>query len=480
MFEALNLIDGELRSAQAGGWLESIDPAREVVHGRAPASTREDVDAAVSAARRAQPEWGAASVWERAGVLRSLAAAIRRRGDDIIELEARDTGNVSGKLSADVQIAAGYLEYFAGLGSEMKGETVPATADNLHFTLREPYGVVARIVPFNHPFMFAAAHLAAPLMAGNTVVVKTPEQSPLTGGVLSELCAEVLPSGVVNVLSGTGVDVGDPLVRHPTIRRIGFTGSVPTGLAIQRSAAEVGVKHVSLELGGKNPLIALPDADAQAVADAAVAGMNFAWAGQSCGSTSRLLVHESIYDDVVSGVAQRLEGLKPGDPLDPSSEMGPVNNAAHFQRLVRHIDAAKNTGIDCVTGGTRPKGAAYERGYWLLPTLFGDVPNDAAIAREELFGPVLVAQRWRDREQAISMANDSPFGLTAAVWGNKLNEVMGVVRALDAGYVWVNGVAQHYVGMPFGGRGDSGLGSEECLAELLSYTQSKSVNVLLP
>ncbi len=211
----------------------------------------------------------------------------------------------------------GYLEYFAGLGCELKGQTVPATAQGLHFTLREPYGVVARIVPFNHPFMFAAAHLAAPLMAGNAVVVKTPETSPLSGSLLGELCRDHLPRGLVNIVHGRGKPAGDALVRHKLIRRIGFTGSVPTGLAIQQAAAASGVKHVSLELGGKNPFIVFPDADLEVVVKFAVNGMNFSWAGQSCGSTSRLLLHESVHDEVVQRVSEGMRALRLGSPLDP-------------------------------------------------------------------------------------------------------------------------------------------------------------------
>ena len=234
------LIDGEFVTANAEPRIDSINPATLASTGSVPTASATDVDRAVRAAAHAQRDWAQRSVWERAAQLRTLAASIRARGTEILQLEAADTGNTIGKLGADVQIAAGYLEYFAGLGSELKGETIPATARGLHFTLREPYGVVARIVPFNHPFMFAAAHLAAPLMAGNAVVLKTPETSPLSGSLLAELCAAHLPRGLVNVLHGYGMPTGDALVRHPLVRRIGFTGSAATGLEIQRAAAETG------------------------------------------------------------------------------------------------------------------------------------------------------------------------------------------------------------------------------------------------
>ncbi|MFO1425649.1 MAG: aldehyde dehydrogenase family protein [Steroidobacteraceae bacterium] len=476
--DRLMLIDGAMVAASSGEWLESTNPANEQPLGGVPTAGAGEVVRAGAAARTAQPAWAARSIWERATVLRQLAAAIRARGAEILELEARDTGNTIAKLTADVQIAAGYLEYFAGLGTEMKGETVPSSAQGLHFTLREPCGVVARIAPFNHPFMFAAAHLAAPLMAGNAVVVKTPETSPLSGSLLGEVCRDVLPAGLVNIVHGLGRPAGDALVRHPAVRRIGFTGSVPTGLAIQRAAAEVGVKHVTLELGGKNPFIVFPDADLDQVVELAVAGMNFAWAGQSCGSTSRLLLHERVYDEVVERVGARLRRLQLGDPLDPASEMGPVNSRRQYERVLGFFESAKTEGAHLVTGGRRPPGEAFARGWWIEPTLYRDVEPSMRIAREEIFGPVVCALRWKDEDEAVRLANATEFGLTAAVWTRELQTAMRMMRRLEAGTVWINWAGQHFVGTPFGGWKDSGLGGEECLEELLSYTQVKTVHVL--
>lgn len=481
LFEGRHLIEGEMTVGEggaAGQWVDSHDPATLEPLGRVPAATAADVARAVAAAAAAQRAWKQRSMAERAGALRALAAAIRARGQEILELEARDTGNTIGKLQADVQIAAGYLDYFAGLGTELKGETVPATAKGLHFTVREPYGVVARIVPFNHPFMFAAAHLAAPLMAGNAVVVKTPETSPLSGTLLGELCRATLPSGLVNILHGLGSPAGDALVRHPLVRRIGFTGSVPTGLAIQRAAAESGVKHVTLELGGKNPFIVFPDADLDRVVEMAVAGMNFSWAGQSCGSTSRLLLHDSVHDELVERIASKLRGLRLGSPLDPASEMGPVNSARQYARVLEFIAGARAEGARCVAGGARPAGAAFARGYWVEPTLFAEVTPSMRIAREEIFGPVMCALRWRDEEELMRMVNDSPYGLTASVWTRDLQTAMRAMRAIEAGTVWINTAGTHFVGTPFGGWKDSGLGGEECLDELFSYSQVKAVHVL--
>jgi acyl-CoA reductase-like NAD-dependent aldehyde dehydrogenase len=344
--------------------------------------------------------------------------------------------------------------------------------------LREPYGVVARIVPFNHPFMFAAAHLAAPLMAGNAVIVKPPETSPLSGSLLGELCQAHLPAGLVNIVHGQGRPSGDALVRHPLVRRIGFTGSVSTGLAIQRAAAESAVKHVSLELGGKNPFIVFPDADLDKVVDLAVAGMNFSWAGQSCGSTSRLLLHEAVHDEVVERVAARLVALRIGDPLDPATEMGPVNSIRQYARVQGFIEAARAQGARLVTGGRRPAGAQFERGYWIQPTLYDCVDAGMRVAREEVFGPIVCALRWRSEAEALALANGTELGLTAAIWTRDLNTSLRMMRQLEAGTVWINTAGQHFVGTPFGGWKDSGLGSEECLDELFSYTRVKAVHVL--
>lgn len=472
------LVAGELRVS--GTTFESVNPSDESVIGCVPAASAADVETSVAAARVAQADWAKMSIFARAARLRALANGIRARGDEILRLEAADTGNTIGKLGADVEIAAAYLDYFAGLGTEMKGETVPATPGNLHLTTREPYGVVGRIVPFNHPFMFAAAHLAAPLMAGNAVVLKTPETSPLTGGILAELCAETLPAGLVSILSGFADPVGTTLVGHPEVLRIGFTGAVTTGLAIQRGAAAAGVKHVTLELGGKNPLIAFPDADPELVVDAAIAGMNFSWAGQSCGSTSRVLLHESLYDRVAEGIVGRVENLRLGDARDPQSEMGPVNNAAHHGRVLEAIDRARSDGATLLCGGGRPEGPGFDRGFWVAPTVFGDVDDSMDLANSEVFGPVLALGRWRDIDPVIEALNRNDLGLTAAVYTRDLNRALVTAKRLECGYVWINGVAQHHVGTPFGGWKNSGLGSEECLAELLSYTRTKAIHVMLP
>jgi betaine-aldehyde dehydrogenase len=477
--DRLMLIGGKFVESQSGEWIESVNPGTEEVHGRVPAANAADVELAVRAAEAAQPEWAALGILERRDLLRKLGAAMRARAAEILPLEAADTGNTITSLARDIEVAANYLDFFSGLGSELKGESVPASKDGIHFSILQPYGVVARIVPFNHPFLFAGAHLAAPLMAGNAVILKTPETSPLSGTIMGEICNEVLPKGLVNIIHGYGVPAGDALVRHPRIWRIGFTGSVATGLAIQRAAAEVAVKHVSLELGGKNPMIVCPDADVDTVAKAAVGGMNFAWAGQSCGSNSRLLVHESLYDQVVERVVAQVSAIRVGDALDPASQMGPVNSKAHYERVLSFVESARKDGAKLLTGGERPSGEAFRRGYWIRPTVYGDVTMNMRIAREEIFGPILSILKWRTQDEAIEMANATEYGLASGVWTGDLKTAMSFARRLQSGFVWVNTTARHFVGTPFGGWKNSGLGREECLEELLSYTHNKAIHIFV-
>ena len=472
-------IGGEFVSSESGEWMDAINPATEEVHGRVPAGTVVDVDRAVQAAAAAQVDWAARSVWERGDLIRKLAVAVQERADDVLPMESADTGNTIASLGMDITLTAAFLNFTAGLGIEIKGETVPATAEHIHFTMRQPYGVVGRIVPFNHPFLFAAAHLGAPLIAGNTVVLKSPDQSPLSATIMAEICKDVLPPGVVNIVSGEGIVVGDAIVRHPKVPRIGFTGSVATGMAIQRSAAEVAVKHISLELGGKNPFIAFPDSDPKAVANAAVSGMNFAWSGQSCGSTSRLMLHESLHDQVLADIEAQVAKINLGDPLDMNSGMGPVNSAGHYKHVMGLIEAGKQEGARVVIGGGRPTGPQFEKGYWVEPTIFADVTMDMRIAREEVFGPVLSVFKWREVDEVIEMANALDLGLTAAVWTNDIKTAMDTARRIDSGLVWINGTGRHWLGTGFAGWKNSGLGREECLEEILSYTQSKSVHIMM-
>jgi aldehyde dehydrogenase (NAD+)/betaine-aldehyde dehydrogenase len=473
------LIGGELVESEGGGWDESLNPANEEVIGRAPAATAADVDRAVIASVRAWPQWAALGVSGRAQVLRSFAARLLQHADELLRIEVLDTGNTIGPMRGDVRMGVDSLEYYAGLGYELKGQTIPSTPNNLHLTVREPYGVVVRIVPFNHPVMFATARTAAALMAGNAVIVKPPETSPLSALALAEIAHDIFPAGVFNIVTGRGASTGDALVRHPGVKRIAFIGSSATGRAIQKVAADSAVKHVSLELGGKNPMIVFPDADPEAVAKAAVGGMNFTWQGQSCGSTSRLLLHESLYERVLEQVVDLVSAIRVGDPMDETSQMGPINSAGQLAKVKHYIEAAKADGARLLTGGERPQGDAFARGYWVRPTVFGDVTADMRIACEEVFGPVLSVMRWSKLDEAIEMANAVEYGLTAAIWTNDINTALTTARRVRAGHQWINGFGAHYMGVPFGGFKNSGVGREEGLEEMLDYTETKTINIVL-
>jgi betaine-aldehyde dehydrogenase len=473
------LVAGELVAASDGEWIEVVNPATGDVIGRAPAATESDVGQAVDGAREAFEAWAATPVATRVRRLRELADAIADDRERLLDLEVADSGNSASKAAADIDKTVDALHYYGGLGYETKGETVPSSPHNLHLSVREPIGVVGRIVPFNHPLMFAAAKLAAPLVTGNTVVMKPSEQSPLTALRLAELCREVFPPGVVNIVTGYGGVAGEALVRHPDVRRIAFIGSVPTGLAIQRAAADSGVKNVTLELGGKNPMIVFPDADLESAVAGAVNGMNFAWQGQSCGSTSRLFLHESRYDDGVELLHKRLTAIQVGDPHDPATEMGPIISKRQYEKDLAYIASAREEGARLVAGGGRPEGARFEKGFWLQPTAFCDVTPDMRIFREEVFGPVLSVVRWSDVDEVIAMANAVEYGLTASIWTDDLDQALNTARRVQAGYVWINGQSAHFPGTPFGGVKSSGLGREEGVEELLSYTETKTIHILL-
>lgn len=472
------LIGGELVESESGEWLDSVDPSTEEIIGRAPAGDDRDIAKAVIAAEAAWPAWYEMGVAARAAAMRAMGALMLERADELLEVEVRDTGNTVTPMRGDVRNGVDSINYYAGLAYELKGESLPATPRNIHFTIREPYGVVGRIVPFNHPVMFASARTAAALIAGNAVIVKPPETSPLSALILSEIAAQTLPPGVFNIVTGTGGKAGSALVRHPAVKRIAFIGSVETGMAIQRMAAESAVKHVSLELGGKNPMIVFPDVDPAVAAQAAVAGMNFAWQGQSCGSTSRLLLHESIHDRVVEQLVERIRAIRIGDPMDPASQMGPVNSKGHHEKVLRYIDVAKQGGATLAAGGGRPGGETFRRGYWVQPTLFVDVREDMRIAQEEVFGPILSVIKWSTPDQAIAIANGTKLGLTASIFTNDIHQAFSAARRVRSGYVWINGAGPHYPAVPFGGMKNSGVGREEGIEEMLSYTETKAIHLI--
>lgn len=474
------LIGGELTEARGGETFGTTSPATGEFLAKVPFAQREDVNLAVAAAEKAFPAWRDTPVIERVKAVRKFIAVLKENAYDFALLDAIDEGSPVTSMLGDVHMACDLLEYCCNAAMEVKGQTLPASTQNWHLTRREPYGVVGRITPFNHPLMFAASKIGAPLVTGNTVVLKVPEQAPLSSLLMGELMKDIFPPGVINVLTGDGRTTGDAIVRHPRVKRIALTGSVETGQLIQRSAAEVMVKHVSLELGGKNPMVVFPDADLDKAVEGAARGMNFHWSqGQSCGSTSRLFLHEDIHDEFIEKLKKRVERIRIGHPLDPDTEMGCVVSKEQYEKVHRYIQLGKKQGGICITGGDRPAGEQFEKGYYIRPTIFTGITNDMRIAQEEIFGPVLSVLKWKDEETVIREANDVSYGLTAAVWTRDINKAFRMAGRLEAGFLWINGSSSHFTGVPFSGVKNSGIDSEEGIEELYSYTQLKTVNVIV-
>lgn len=469
------LIGGELRGARTGATMPVIHPGDESVIARIPSGDADDVDDAVSAARMACGAWGRTAMTERAEAILALAGAVERHGDQLAWIDTLDNGSPIAVMRNDYHLAVEQMRYFAGLALQLRGQTLPVSArDALDFTTRDPFGVVGRLIPFNHPLMFAASRIAAPLLAGNCVVLKPSEQTSLSALRLGELAMEIFPAGVLNVVTGTGLAVGEPIVMHPDVPRIAFTGSEAAARRILAQAAGTAVKTITLELGGKNPLIVFPDANMDAAVDGALRGMNFRWQGQSCGSTSRVFVHRSLYERFVAELADGMRALRLGDPLLESTDVGPLVSRAHYDRVRRFIDEGIcDPRLELVTGGPE----AARPGYFIPPTLFTAAGPHGPLFTDEIFGPVLVAAPFDDYDEAIGLANSLPVGLTASVWTASLHTALAAARDIQAGYLWVNWSSEHIAGSSFGGVKNSGLGREESLEEIESYTQHKNVYI---
>jgi betaine-aldehyde dehydrogenase len=467
-------IGGQWVSPVDGSTFASINPTNMEKLADVPGAGEKDVDTAVKAAKAAFTQWSRVPIKERARCLERLADRIEKNADGLALFDAVDSGNAIVGMRGDMIWTAEWLRYCAALITEIKGETFSQGDRHLNLTRRHPFGVVAKINPFNHPFRFCAEKAAAPLAAGNTVVIKGSEQAPLSSLRLGELCDGIFPPGVVNIVTGDG-KVGSALVRHPDVQRIGFVGSVPTGRIIAQEAA-AGLKRVSLELGGKNPIIIFPDADPRKAAVAAIKGMNMNRQGQSCSSTSRVFVHSSLHKHVTEELVKLAEALPVGAPWLKQNEVGPIVSERQFDRVMGFIAGAKAEGAQLLTGGGKPANPSLASGLFVAPTVFDEVTPAMRIGREEIFGPVMSVMPWVDYEDMLAKVNAVEYGLTAAIVTNDLAKAMETAERVEAGYVWINSNGR-YIGAPYGGWKQSGIGEEECFDEIVSYTRVKNINM---
>jgi len=470
-------VNGEFVESRRGGHFPVLDPSTEDVIAEVPDADAKDVDRAVRAARTAfdSGPWPQTTAQERGRILLRLAERVRKEAAVLAELESRNTGKPIVEAEFDIADVATCFEYYGGLATKIMGHVNPVPDNALSLSLREPVGVAGQIIPWNYPLLMAAWKLAPAIAAGCTCVLKTAEQTPLTALEMAAWLTDVgLPPGVVNIVTGFGETCGAPLVQHPDVNKIAFTGSAAVGKQIVKMAADT-VKRVTLELGGKSPNIFFADADFEAAIDGALFGV-FINQGEVCSAGSRILVERPIYSRFVEAMTEKTKRIKLGPPLERETKMGPLVSKEQFERVLSYQEVGKKE-AKVATGGGRA--SSFQRGYYVEPTIFYDASNGARIAREEIFGPVATVIPFADEKEAVRIANDSPYGLAAAVWSRDIFKVFRVVKALRAGVVWVNHMQPTYVEAPWGGYKQSGFGRELGPWGVEEYMETKQVHINL-